>query len=251
MDIPGNFGLSSKKQKSGHEHNKDCYHPLVVGRPEEAAERSREACAAAQLLNGLPPTINERFVGEGTLPRAVQQGKTTVAQVLVPAAITSGRVHGLTTALGNLLRVPRSWIEFAIRKRGDRTSETMNAEMAAGLDTERRVRADRYDRWHIYNFFHHLGDSPDYCSLVEPDKSKRSQWKAKKWNLGGEDVLLNCQPHVRRGTKATLVQHYRNSETAARYAPLLHPSLVFMPPSRLSLYLSLSRPAGTSVSIPG
>jgi len=222
MGVPGAF--ASKKTKSGHVHAEKCFHRVIVGGTADA-ERSREACAAAQLLNDLPTAIEERFVGGGTLPKAVQQAKVTVAQVLVPGGIASGEVGGLNAALGKILDAPTSFISFGIDKRGSRTSQTMNADLIAGADTERRRRADYYDRWVPYNYFHNLGDGPDYCSLVEPDKSKRTQWKAMKYSLGGEDVLLDCQPHSRRGTKATLVQHYRNSETAARYTPLQHRSL--------------------------
>ena len=216
--VPGDF---AKRAKPGHEHTALCYHRLVV-RESDDASRSRDACAAAQLLNDVPSSLNERFGGGGNLKKAVTQAKTTVAQVLVPESIANGSVVGLNASLARVLGVPKSFVDYGIDKRGDRTQAIMNANMIAGLDTERRLRSDHYDRWVIYNYFHHLGDGPDFCSLVEPNKNMRKQWKGKKFNLGGEELTLQCQPLSRRGTKATLVQHYRQSETAAEYVNYLY-----------------------------
>jgi hypothetical protein len=203
-------GACFKKSNSEHIHNRNCFHPMVIA---DTENRDRQACAAAQLLNALPLSL-KRFCGKGTLPSSLMQAKVTVFQVLTPPEMAVGEVHGLFRAMASLLKVPVSLIDFGAAKRGGKTNDTMNNELLAGMDIKRAVRSDKYDRWVPYNYFHHSGDGPDFCSLVEPDKSKRTQWHGKKFFLAGEEVILHCQPASRRGTRASLAEDYRNSETA-------------------------------------
>jgi len=211
LSQPGSFG--KKLSRSSHTHNAQCSHKYVVPAKDL---NDRGACAAAQLLHAIPASL-ERFDGKGTLPTAVQQAKVTVSQVLMPKAMATGEVTGLDSAMGDLLLTPRSFVKFSVDKRGGKTNETMNSELIAGDDTRRAVRSDKYDRRVPYNYFHHLGDGPDFCSLVEPDKSKRNAWKGKEFVLGDESLILQCQPACRRGTCATLCEDYRRSETAHKY----------------------------------
>ena len=116
-----------------------------------------------------------------------------------------------------MLRVEKSFVNFALEKKSNKSNESLNVDLVKGHDVERQRRRDWYDRGVVYNYFHHEGSSPDFCSLVEPDKSKTKSWNAKSFTLGGAERLLNCQPRVRRGSKADLALDYRNSETCAEY----------------------------------
>jgi hypothetical protein len=114
MDEPGAFAM---KSRFTHTHDKLCFHPLIAS---DVGTRRRDLCAAAQLLHGLPSSP-ERFNSNGTLPHAIHGAKTTVAQTLVPASIASGNVEGLNSALGRVLGVPTSFVDFGVEKRSDKT----------------------------------------------------------------------------------------------------------------------------------
>jgi hypothetical protein len=137
-----------------------------------------------------------------------------VAQVLTPRKMATGELQGLRSAMASILNVPASFVDFGALKRGDKSDEVMNADLVHGADTKRALRSDKYERQVPYNYFHHKGNGPDFCSLVEPNKSMRTQWKGKKFVLGGEVLHLDCQQSSRRGTCGALAKDYRLSETA-------------------------------------
>jgi len=96
---------------------------------------------------------------------------------------------------------------------------------------KRRVRGDKYDRNIVYNYFHHEGVLPDFCSLVEPDKNVRVQWKRKAWLFDGHERKLQCDMKIRKGTKGELAEDFLNSETHARYIVLFIIFLKYLTPS--------------------
>jgi hypothetical protein len=199
------FDFVKRSRPNDHEHNSRCRHPQVVD------DLSREACATSQLLYSVTASL-QRFTGSG-LSGLLRQAKTTVAQALVPPEFATGAMTGLKQALSRILQVPVSFVEFAMDKRSSYTNDQLNERLEAGFDTARRSRSDKYNRLVPYNFIHNLGDSPDYCMLVEPNKNQRTAWKGKAWELAGEHMVLTCQPHLRRGLVSAIVQDYRDSET--------------------------------------
>jgi len=209
MSEPGAF---AKVSRSAHNHSSNCFHkyvvPAIEGRP-------RDACAAAQVLNALNCSM-ERVTDKGTLHTKLQQAKVTVSQFVISKEIATGEVRGLDTATASILGVTTAFVRFGADKRGSKSNEDMNRDLIAGKDTLRTVRSDKYDRRVPYNYFHHEGDGPDFCSLVEPNKSKRKQWQGKLFMLGDESIRLTCQPSSRRGTCAALAEDYRRSETALK-----------------------------------
>ena len=207
-DVPGAF---AKKHRSGHVHTQNCSHPLVQ------RSGTLDVCAASQVLNALPASL-ERFMGAGTLKTSISQGKTTVLQVLMPPEVASGKVQGLIGPLARLFGVSASTVNFGIKVRGSKSSEKMNSDLVNGIDVWRMTRADYYDRMIVYNYFKHIGDGPDFCPLVEPDKSKLSKWKGKEHFVGKTCLTLTCSPHVRRGNIGELVEDYRESETCSMWA---------------------------------
>lgn len=139
-------GGFAKKSRPQHMHTANCFHDQIIS-TEPNEERNLKSCAAAQLLNGLPPTL-ERFMGKGTLPTALHQAKVSVAQSIVPKEIASGEVDGLINPLAHLLSrssdasdisSARSFIKFGIDKRGDKSNEQMTEDLIAGKDTQRKV----------------------------------------------------------------------------------------------------------------
>jgi hypothetical protein len=208
--VPGGFAMKrscqlegsggGKRSRSSHTHDDNCFHPNVT---RNATYRDRSSCAAAQILNAIPESLR-RFTDNGTLLKPILQAKVTVAQVLTPRKMATGELQGLRSAMASILNVPASFVDFGALKRGDKSDEVMNADLVHGADTKRALRSDKYERQVPYNYFHHKGNGPDFCSLVEPNKSMRTQWKGKKFVLGGE----------RRGTCAALAEDYRLSETA-------------------------------------
>ena len=141
------------------------------------------------------------------------QAKATFSEALVPPEFASGAMYGLKSALGRVLQVPITFIDYAVGVRSTWSDYELNQRLYSGENIHRRRRFDWYDRWIIYNYFHGLDDLPDYCYQVEPDKNQRTNWLGKAWELGGEHVVLTCQPHLRRGLISTLVEDYRESET--------------------------------------
>ena len=168
----------AKRARVNHVHNANCQHPQVV------KDGSLESCAAAQVLNSLADSL-PRFSGKGTLTRPLQQAKITVGQCLVPREMATGEVIGLIGPMSRVLRVEKSFVNFALEKKSDKSNESLNVDLVKGHDVERQRRRDWYDRGVVYNYFHHEGSSPDFCSLVEPDKSKTKSWNAKSFTLGG------------------------------------------------------------------
>ena len=123
-----------------------------------------------------------------------------------------GALTGLKAAFASILQVPVSCIDSALRARSSFTDSELNSRIESGVAVQRNPRSDRYNRLIPYNYFHHLGDMRDYCMLVEPDKSQRKAWKGKTWDLGGQPMILRCQPHLRRASIETLIKDYRDSE---------------------------------------
>jgi hypothetical protein len=205
-EAPFAFASSSKRfRPEEHTCGSNCFHDQVI------SNGTRKSCATAQLLNSLNATL-PRFTGR-SLTERLRQAKFTVCQLLVPPDFATGVVTGLKSALALVLGVPKSFIDYAVGARSTFTNAEMNARLEAGDDISRRARSDRYNRLVPYNYFHSKGDLPDFCLLVEPNKNKRSAWKGKVWELAGEQMILTCQPHQRRGLISTLVQDYRDSET--------------------------------------
>lgn len=207
LDLPGAFATTRSEPR--HVHNANCYHRCVKD-PD-----SGENCATAQLLNSLSAAA-ERFSGNGTLPKAIQQAKVTFCQGLVPPEFSNGVVNGLKIPLSRVLKVNRSFIEFAVKVRGTSTNEDMNEALRSGEDVQRAANSSRYNRLVPWNFYHRTGKNPDGSMLVELDKGQRAEWNGKPWTLGDESMKLRCKPHSRRGTIGDLVKEYRESETCRR-----------------------------------
>jgi hypothetical protein len=130
----------------------------------------------------------------------------------VPPEMAMGALTGLKAAFASILQVPVSCIDSALRARSSFIDSELNSRIESGVDVQRN-RSDWYNRLIPYNYFHHLGDMRDYCMLVEPDKSQRKAWKGKTWDLGGQPMILRCQPHLRRASIETLIKDYRDSES--------------------------------------
>jgi len=109
------------------------------------------------------------------------QAKATFSEALVPPEFASGAMYGLKSALGRVLQVPITFIDYAVGVRSTWSDYELNQRLYSGENIHRRRRFDWYDRWIIYNYFHGLDDLPDYCYLVEPDKNQRTNWLGKAW----------------------------------------------------------------------
>ena len=230
---PINFASKSAKSRRFHEHTEKCKHPQVKD------DQTSESCATAHLLNTLPHSM-ERLLGKGTLPTELHQAKTTVAQMMVSTEMATQET-GLVAPLARVLtgshlarvlagshlnaddehsrarvQACQSFLKFGMRKRGGKSNEMMNEDLVNGRDVERKNRSDYYNRRIPYNYFHGLGDGPDFCPLVEINKNKRGAWAGKPFQLGNEELTLTCMAHSRRGTCQDLCDNYRLSETCLK-----------------------------------
>jgi hypothetical protein len=206
------FAFAKRANNGQHVHNLQCRHPLVQ---QNDTLDSLEACALAQLVHALPENV-DRFEGHQGSLKPLMQAKTTLWQTLTPANVASGIVQGLKQAFMRLFGLSTvNSIILGIRTRSDKSNAAMNEGLLAGDDVHRAVRGDKYNRTVIYNYFHNDGEGelPDYCEKVEPNKNQRKKWKGKRWSLDGEELILKCQPKLRRGTLGQLAQDYLHSET--------------------------------------
>lgn len=128
--------------------------------------------------------------------------------------------NGLRSATARVLGTTAAAVKFGDDARGNKSNGDMNEELRKHAFAKRRVRGDKYDRNIVYNYFHHEGVLPDFCSLVEPDKNVRVKWKRKAWLFDGHERKLQCDMKIRKGTKGELAEDFLNLETHARYIVL-------------------------------
>jgi len=207
LSLPGAF-------VSRHLCAETCAHPLI--RSDLTGATKNDACAAAHLLHAVHDAF-PRFASGGTLLPPLQQAKITVLQSVYHGDVANGTVKGLNTAYSRLLNTTAAVISAASRAK--RSNDEMNSALLEGADIKRARRKDRFNFLVVYDYIHQTELSgytlPDYCLLVEPDKSKRSQWQAGRhlFDLHGDELNLTCSPHLRRGTRHEIAQQFLDSET--------------------------------------
>ena len=205
-DMPGAFVC-------GKHNSASCRHKYAVPAESFQSEKEQaEACASAQLLHAVGHSF-ERWKGAGTKNAAEANGKAVAFQTVIHPNLPDGLRSGTARILGTTAAAVR----FGEEVRSNKSGSDMNTELREGNYAERKIRGDRYDRMVIRNYFHHEGDSPDFCSLVEPDKNNRTKWAGKKWDLCGQEMTLKCEMRVRKGTMSELAEDYLNSETHSRW----------------------------------
>ena len=209
LDEPGSFALS----RSCPTHNNErCLHRFVVSADSfENREDKSTACATAHILHALSNSFG-RWEGAGTKPTAHILGKTVALQTVIDPELPDGLNQATARALGTKVTM----VAYGRDVRARKSDAEMNDELVDGVYGARRSRADRYNRRLVYNYFHHEGDLPDFCTLVEPNKNVRTKWKKNSWKLDDEDMILTCEMKVRKGTLKELAQDYLDSETHAR-----------------------------------
>lgn len=205
--IPGSFARSSMCSKHG---SASCFHRLVKTSSEfESAKDKADACAMAQIANSLPGAVH-RFGGAGTKTPAVQEAKTVTWQALINPDLP----EGLEGATARVLGTKSTAVTFGRNVRAKKSNEEMDKELNEGEYRKRKTRGDKYLRDVVYNYFHHEGDNPDFCALIEPNKNVQTKWKGKKWVLPQVGVrILTCTMKIRKGTLGELAADYFDSET--------------------------------------
>lgn len=217
MDQPGAFGskASGSAIAGGHKHTERCRHPVI--KDDLKGAQGNDACAASHILYSIHG-FGDRFGTRGTLSDPIKQGKVTVLQSLLHEDVASGETGGLVASTARLLGTTEAVVAAASASRGKRSYEQMNGDLCVGGDISRQRRSDAFNFGIVYDYIHHTNISgerlPDFCSLVEPDKSKTAGWKRPKpWSLHGTEMLLTCSPHVRRGTRTEIARQFLESET--------------------------------------
>jgi hypothetical protein len=208
LDEPGSFALT----RSCPSHNSErCFHRFVLP-PDSFQNREDKAtaCATAHIVHSVSNSFG-RWEGAGTKPAAHILGKAVALQTVIDPELPEGLNQATARALGT----KATMVAYGRDVRARKSDTVMNEELVNGVYGARKTRADRYDRRHVYNYFHHEGSLPDFCTLVEPNKNVRTKWKHKSWDLDGENMILTCEMKLRKGTLKELAQDYLDSETHA------------------------------------
>jgi hypothetical protein len=219
MEAAGDAIPSSKKKAKFTDH--ECCEVCKSSFPKEG---SPEACAMKHLLASVQEAV-PRFVATGTQTNVLKQAKITFFQSICHTHLAQKCYpcnSGLLKTSAVMLNVSNHVMTSGSSHKGNQSNEQMNARLISGEDVVRAARCDKYPQEDIYEYFH--GDVegkhllPDYSSKVELDKSKKTQWQARRWkpSWSAREIYLTCSPRLRRGTKAMCVLEYFGSETHAK-----------------------------------
>ena len=201
---------SSSSAPQAHRCTLNCTHHLLRYRKDVTGKAKNEICAAAHLLREAE-ACGKTHGGSSKNP---SETDNIVLCVFVHDDIMAGSTQGLTAATGRLLGVTSDRLQGAMKKE--------NARGDDGSALKRSKRADAFDLELVYNYFHHIEGFTqaekccvDFSPLVEPAKSKTTEWKDKKWDApwSDETLHLKCKPHVRRAILSELSECFMNSET--------------------------------------
>ena len=208
----GAFAVPARARS--HTHGPSCIHPLVVPLEQCSDKRMQhDACAASHVLH----SVRERmpiFDAKGTQKGPLREAKVAVLGALLHQNIANGQTAGLEAATARVIGVTEEVIK-GMRETASRANSEMSDAILEQSASKRIKRNDAFNFKIVYDWMHHNTESglPDYCPYVEVDKSERTPWKGKKWELHGEEMVLQCTPHVRRATCRDMAAAFLESET--------------------------------------
>lgn len=215
-----------------------CRHAFAKSAEEFADEKDKAtACATGHVLHALSTSF-KRWEGAGTKVADEIMGKAVAYQTVIHPSLPDGLRSGTARVLGTTAAA----VKFGVDARGSKSNSEMNRELREHAFAKRRIRGDKYDRKIVYNYFHHEGLLPDFSSLVEPDKNVRIKWKKKAWMFDGQEMKLQCDMKIRKGTKGELAEEFLNSETHARYPPSISSSFIFIFPVNNTFQIHVGAP---------
>lgn len=182
-------------------------------RPKRQRTDNDEA-AAVQILSNLKSFVTDVLATKGTRPAALQAKANVLAEALVSDDLNVAAAIRLTGLSRNEL------------SKGKHTASD-NAERARNdqsLMPERAVRKDCVDLDWVWDWFH--TQSPD----VEPDKSRKFNYKKKRAKVAGKVRDLTCELRILTAPRFEAIENFLNSPEYANFTKetglTLHPKTV-------------------------
>jgi hypothetical protein len=203
---------TGRKDKSCHE----CYHNWT----DWPAAGSVEARAISHIMDRLRESFKERFVVNGTMEKAKQQGKVTLLESIIQPCLENG-CEDLHKASMQLLGIPKSTLNLGLKLVDEKTMEELDAALIDGSNVQRALKSNAYDTTIIVDFFHLPGTGPfkhqlsQHSQFVTPDKKLKFEYDNKKVEFPrytGNFYRVNCQMLKRLATTDEMIDEYFESD---------------------------------------